>query len=45
MMLVGVGYHIDTYKTADDLTKATNYNKNQMPLNAFKGGLSFGYRF
>lgn len=45
MLLAGVGYHIDSYKSADDLTKATNYNKNQFPLNAFKFGLSFGYRF
>lgn len=45
MMLVAVGYHLDTYKTADDFTKATNYNKNTFPINAFKFGLSFGYRF
>jgi hypothetical protein len=45
MMLAGVGYKIDTYKTDDDLTEAINYNKNQFPINAFKFGLSFGYRF
>ncbi len=45
MMLAAVGYRLDTYKTADDFTKATNYNKNTFPLNAFKFGLNFGYRF
>jgi hypothetical protein len=45
MMLAAVGYRLDTYKTADDFTKATNYNKNSFPINAFKFGLSFGYRF
>ena len=45
MLLAGLGYHIDTFKAADDLTKSTNYNKNQFPLNAFKFGISFGYRF
>jgi hypothetical protein len=45
MLLAGLGYHIDTYKGADDLSKATNYNKNVLPLNAFKGGVTFGYRF
>lgn len=45
MMLAGLGYHLDTYKTDDDLTEAINYNKNQFPINAFKFGLSFGYRF
>lgn len=45
ILLAGVGYRIDTYKTADDLTKANNYNNNMFPLNAFKFGLSFGYRF
>jgi hypothetical protein len=45
MMLAGIGYKIDTYKTDDKLTEATNYNKNQFPINAFKFGLSFGYRF
>lgn len=44
ILLAGVGYHIDTYKI-NDPTKATNYNTNQLPLNAFKLGLSFGYRF
>lgn len=45
MMLAGIGYKIDTYKTEDDLSEAINYNKNQFPINAFKFGLSFGYRF
>lgn len=45
MLLAGLGYHIDTYQSVDDPTKAVNYNRNQMPLNAFKFGLSFGYRF
>lgn len=45
MMLAGIGYKIDTYKTEDNLTEAINYNKNQFPINAFKFGLSFGYRF
>jgi hypothetical protein len=45
MMLAGIGYKIDTYKTDDKLTEATNYNKNSFPINAFKFGLSFGYRF
>ncbi|MBK8369035.1 MAG: hypothetical protein IPL10_17085 [Bacteroidetes bacterium] len=45
MMLAGVGYKIDTYKTEDNLTKASNYNNNPFPVNAFKFGLSFGYRF
>ena len=45
IMLAGVGYKIDTYKTDDDLTEAVNYNKTQFPINAFKFGLSFGYRF
>jgi hypothetical protein len=45
MMLAGIGYHIDTYKTDDDITKSTNYNNNPFPINAFKFGLSFGYRF
>ncbi|MES2565233.1 MAG: hypothetical protein V4565_00090 [Bacteroidota bacterium] len=45
MLLASVGYHIDTFSAADDLTKAYNYNKNQFPINAFKLGLSFGYRF
>lgn len=45
MMLAGIGYKIDTYKTDDNLTEAVNYNKNQFPINAFKFGLSFGYRF
>lgn len=44
ILLASVGYHVDTYKT-NDPTGATNYNKNQLPLNAFKLGLSFGYRF
>lgn len=45
MLMAGLGYHIDTFKATDDLTKADNFNKNQFPLNAFKLGLSFGYRF
>jgi hypothetical protein len=45
MMLAGLGYRIDTYKTDDKITEATNYNKNAFPINAFKFGLSFGYRF
>lgn len=45
MLLAAIGYHLDTFSAPDDLTKATNYNKNQFPLNAFKFGLSFGYRF
>lgn len=45
ILLAGLGYHIDTYKSTDDPTKAVNYNQNQLPLNAFKFGLSFGYRF
>lgn len=45
ILLAGLGYHIDTYKSSDDPTKAVNYNQNQLPLNAFKFGLSFGYRF
>ncbi len=45
MMLAGIGYKVDKYKTDDNLTEAINYNKNQFPINAFKFGLSFGYRF
>lgn len=45
MLLAAIGYHIDEYTSDDDLTKAINYNKNQFPLNAFKFGLNFGYRF
>lgn len=45
MLLAAIGYHIDQYTSADNLSKAYNYNKNQFPLNAFKFGLSFGYRF
>ncbi|MGZ5190062.1 MAG: hypothetical protein ACXWCZ_03525 [Flavisolibacter sp.] len=45
MMLASFGYHIDTFSAPDDLTIAYNYNKNQFPINAFKFGLSFGYRF
>lgn len=44
ILLAGVGYHIDTYK-GNDPTGAANYNTNTLPLNAFKLGLSFGYRF
>lgn len=45
MLIAGIGYHIDNFQASDDLTKAYNYNKNQFPLNAFKFGMSFGYRF
>jgi hypothetical protein len=45
MLIAGLGYHIDTYKSADDLTKAINYTKSVLPLNAFKAGVTFGYRF
>jgi hypothetical protein len=44
ILLAGVGYHVDAYKT-NDPTKATNFNTTQLPVNAFKLGLSFGYRF
>lgn len=44
ILLAGVGYHIDTYKT-NDPTTANNFNTNPFPINAFKFGLSFGYRF
>lgn len=45
MLMGSLGYHIDTFNAPDDLTKAYNYNKNRFPINAFKLGLSFGYRF
>ncbi len=45
LLIAGIGYRIDTFDGSDDLTKAYNYNKNQFPLNAFKFGMSFGYRF
>jgi hypothetical protein len=44
IMLVGAGYHVDTYLD-NNLTKAMNSTKNQFPINAYKFGLSFGYRF
>ena len=47
MLLFGFGYHIDKFK-GEDLTKATNYKKSQdriFPLNAYKFGVNFGYRF
>ena len=44
MMLVGVGYHEDKYLN-NDLNNAMNSFRNQLPINAFKFGLSFGYRF
>lgn len=44
ILLAGVGYHVDTYKT-NDPTGATNFNTRPLPINAFKLGLSFGYRF
>jgi hypothetical protein len=45
MLMASLGYHVDTFTASDDLTKADNFNRNQLPLNAFKFGLSFGYRF
>lgn len=44
ILLAGVGYHIDTYKK-NDPSEAANFNTSTLPLNAFKLGLSFGYRF
>ena len=44
MMLVGLGYHVDTYKD-NDPSAALNVNRNQLPVNAFKFAISFGYRF
>jgi hypothetical protein len=44
ILMAGLGYHIDTY-SSNDPTKATNFNTSQLPVNAFKLGLSFGYRF
>lgn len=47
MLLVGLGYHIDTFK-GEDLTKASNYKTPEQrifPLNAYKFGVNFGYRF
>ena len=44
MMMAGLGYHIDTYKI-NDPTGAYNFNKSTIPINAFKLGVSFGYRF
>lgn len=45
MLLVGVGYHVDTYLTNHAPSSAINYSPYQFPVNAFKFGLSFGYRF
>jgi hypothetical protein len=42
MMLAGVGYHVDTYISKHG---PTNSSITQFPVNAFKFGLSFGYRF
>lgn len=47
MLLIGIGYHIDTFR-GEDLTKAENYKTPQqrtIPLNAYKFGANFGYRF
>ena len=44
MMLAGLGYHTDTYN-GNDPTKSYNFGKSPLPINAFKFGLSFGYRF
>ena len=44
MMMAGLGYRTDTYK-GNDPTKSYNFGKSQLPINAFKFGLSFGYRF
>ncbi len=47
MLLIGLGYHIDTFK-GEDLTKANNYRTPQervFPINAYKFGVNFGYRF
>lgn len=44
MMLVGVGYHVDSY-LINNPTRASNQSDYQLPVNAFKFGLSFGYRF
>jgi len=47
MLLVGFGYHIDSFK-GEDLTKAKNYNpplQRSIILNAYKFGVNFGYRF
>ena len=46
-LLVGLGYHIDTF-IDEDLTKATNYRDSQqriVPIDAYKFGVNFGYRF
>ncbi|MDF2450301.1 MAG: hypothetical protein K0R26_2805 [Bacteroidota bacterium] len=45
MMLASFGYNVDTFTAPDNITKAYNFNKNRFPINAFKSGLSFGYRF
>lgn len=45
MLLAGVGYHVDTYISNHAPNSAINYSPYQFPVNAFKFGLSFGYRF
>ncbi len=42
MMIAGVGYHIDSYVSKN---APMNSYISQFPINAFKFGLSFGYRF
>jgi hypothetical protein len=44
MMLAGIGYHTDTY-IGNNPKGATNVNTFSFPINAYKFGLSFGYRF
>ena len=47
MLLIGLGYHIDTFK-GENLTEANNYKTPEQrifPLNAYKFGVNFGYRF
>lgn len=44
MLLAGIGKHIDTFRDKD-LTKALNYRERAIPINAFKFGVNFGYRF
>lgn len=43
MMLAGVGYHIDSYVSHH--SPLNMVSTNPFPINAFKFGLSFGYRF
>lgn len=45
MMLAGVGYHLDTYISNNAPYNTTSYAINRFPINSFKFGLSFGYRF